>query len=282
MDVDENTPPVTDTASLPSEQHAPRTVTARTRRYARGEPRVRLWLLLASLASAVTIYLFVSHLLRASHDDWLRREGREVVGSVFEVDADRAAKQEYTDNTVRAVIVRYEVNGQQFSGSVMLTPASVGSLKIGAPRSLRINPNDASDFTIRTSPASLFERTAAGLMVLPIAIGTVGIAGWKWRSLLRTWRDGELVSAIVLSRSTAGIAPSAWAVTCTPVDAVDNRVFKAYVPRSQAKSLARGDLLWLIGDSITERRAGAVVAAAWFDRGDAVKPAAQLHVDSLP
>jgi hypothetical protein len=137
------------------------------------------------------------------------------------------------------------------------------------PVTLRVDPNDPSRWTDRTTAPPLLSR-----MVIPLSIGlpivaVLGLVAWSGRgSAARVWRDGPSVPAMVVGPAgQTPFAPRSSAVRCTPADSNDKRVFTVFLPAGAAP-VAAGDVVWVVRPP--DRREPAY-AAAWFAReGDSV------------
>ena len=96
--------------------------------------------------------------------------------------------------------------------------------------------------------------------MLPFAV-VLGIVAWVLhRRVLRLWRRGEVLGAVVIDSAHTAIAPRTHLVRCTPTDPGDKRLLQAYLPGNVPRP-HQGQPLWLIAPPDPSTRA---VTAEWF------------------
>ena len=123
---------------------------------------------------------------------------------------------------------------------------------------------DPSRWTGATTVLPLGPGLVPGLIVLPVAL-VCALLGLVARArLLRLWRDGQAIEALVLEAKQTALAPRSRAVRCTPADPDDRRVLEVYVPPALAR-LGQGDAIHVLAPP---GRTAPAVAVAWLE-GDA-------------
>ena len=253
-------PPV---SSIPAEQqHAPREATPRVRRRAWAEPRVKAWVLVATVAALMITYLLVSQFLTYRRDAWLFENGRKVDATVVRVETAVTPGQGYSNVPVKNVGLKYEVGGEEIALDQYLDSFDGDRLEVGKPITIRVDPADPRRFTARQNPVTLLPHLVAAAVVSPLLPATLAFAAWRRGRLLRIWETGELMPAVVMRTHGVAVAPSARAVECAGTDPDDRTVRHAYAPAARGSlPPAKGDLIWLI---VPVGGKGPAIAASWF------------------
>jgi hypothetical protein len=134
-------------------------------------------------------------------------------------------------------------------------------LTTGDTITLRVDPKNPDRWTARDQPSSLLGRIWWGLLIpLPIMFVLLVVSVARRSAVLRAWRGGEAVAALVVETRQSAVAPLSTVVRCTPADESDNRVLTVYVPRRFGRP-RHGDPLWLL---VPAGKSEGAVAAAWF------------------
>ena len=86
--------------------------------------------------------------------------------------------------------------------------------------------------------------------------------GWhvNKKRVLRLWRHGRALEAVVMESRQTALAPRSRFVRCAPVEQGDKRVFGVYVP-DRAGRASEGDAVWLLADPAGKRDA---VSLPWL------------------
>ena len=257
----------------------PRALTAAARRRAWTEPRVRRWWLLAAGVLLLTLYVVLTQLAGWWSERRLLTEGSEVQAVVVAA-SDRLQSISVPDKSMppdSEATMEFELGGRTHTVKGQLPGHMERGERITTgpkhPVTLRVDPNDPSRWTDRTTPPPLLSRLVLPLSIgLPIvaALGLVALSGRG--SASRIWRDGQAAPALVVGPAgQTPFAPRSSAVRCTPADSNDKRVFTVYLPAG-APAVAAGDVVWVVRPP---DRPEPAYAAAWFAReGDSLTPPA--------
>lgn len=221
-----DTPPTT---AAPSCSKPPRAVTARVRRRAWAEPHVRVW-----WVGALALFVVAMYFLATRYASWLEgvhliRSGVPLQGKIVEAGGSTmTGKIERGDTWVR---VEYAYNGQTYQPLVMTLEGhkTEEPIIVGTSIPIRVDPAHPDRWTPRLTSPPLVQDLIGGLIVLAAAVLVLLLALWRRSRVLRIWREGEIVQAVVLTARHTALAPRAWAVRCTPVDQEDKRVFNVFV-----------------------------------------------------
>ena len=244
-------------AASPAPPEPPRPLTPRARRGAWTEPRVRLWWLSAAAVAAAGLTLLATRYLQWRNDSRLVREGRVVQAFIFASDYFPVPGRRRPPNSVATL--RYEVDGKEYEVHGLLE----GRKEFYVTHTyipIRVDPADPGRWTARALPDPLWFRLIGGAMLLPVAALAALVALLKRASLLRLWRGGPAVEAVVIDSRHTAIAPRSRFVRCAAVDPGDKLVRGVHVPQ-HAAAVGPGDPLWLVADPRGGSRA---VAASWM------------------
>lgn len=245
----------TSSSKLPA---PPRTTGPRVRRRSWAEPRVRsLWL--AAVASLViAAYLLASRYLEWRKDARLVHQGLPVSANIRQTATETLRGKTQPANSI--VTLDYTVNGRAYVAQGVLRGRTL-EFKVGDDVPIRVDPADPSRWTGATEVPPLGPGLIPGLIVLPV-VGIFALASLLARArLLRLWRDGQAVEALVLESRQTALAPRSRAVRCTPADPDDRRVLDVYVPHTLA-GLRRGDALRVL---VPAGRTSPAVAVDWLE-----------------
>jgi len=238
--------------------HPPRALTRRGSRRAWVEPRVRVGWTSAMLLALIGAYFVITEVRQSSEDRWLITNGRKVTAQITEVQGstkrDRAAnptqKAEFT--------MVYDLNGQQRRIRGILKEQRE-MLWPGKTVELYVDPGDSGRWTDRLH-APLREDLFVGMVLLPVVNLVLILAVVQRIRVLRTWRWGQAMVAVVVETRQMASAPFSRLVRFAMRDLRDKRVFTAVVP-VRAAQYQRGDLLWVVARPGRSR--GAIVATLY-------------------
>ena len=235
----------------------PRPLTARARRGAWTEPRVRLWWLAAAAVAATALGLLAVRYLQWRADTRLVREGRVVEAFIYASEGFPVPGRNRPPSS--HVTLRYTVDGKDYEVVGYLE----GRKEFYVTHTyvpIRVAPDDPLRWTARTEPDPLWFRLIGGMILLPVPVVLALVALLKRAGLLRLWRNGRLVEAVVIDSRHTALAPRARFVRCAAVDVGDKLVRGVHVPR-HAADVTRGDVVWLVADPRGGPRA---VAVSWM------------------
>ena len=218
------------------------------------DPRVRfMWLV--ALVLLVTAAGFATTGATAwSRENNLVQHGAPVKARIFNRGDRRKNALVLMDG---AVDLDYEYGGKAYTVTGML-PVREGSPRTGEMIDVLVDPAQPEVWSNRKVAPPLHDYVLAPLLLLPMALGTLGAAWLVWGRLLRTWRTGEARDAVVVRVRQTPLAPTSQLVDCVAADGSDKRVISVYVP-GRIK-LAKGDRIRVKVRPDNPRRAIAVEA----------------------
>jgi hypothetical protein len=251
--------PASDNANVPpAPADPPRPLTPRVRRRAWAEPRVRALGLAALAALGVSAWFVASRYLEWRREAWLVTHGVPVSAVVTEAGGILIPNKVVPPTT--PVTLEYEAGGRKVTVQGTLKGRKEHIMTGGAV-SIRVHPGDPATWTALAAPRPLRMELLGAAIVLPFAL-VLGTCAWLLhRKVLRLWRDGDAVGAVVIDSTHTAIAPRTHLLRCTPTDPNDKRLLQAYLPGAHARP-QQGEALWLIAPPDPSTRA---VTARWFE-----------------
>ncbi len=229
---------------IPELPSVPRPYTARARRRAWNEPRVRFLWIAAIVLFGAACYIALLQTIQWRHDMRLVRSGTVLSAYVVEADGKAHAGPEFTPPV--SVKLKYDLGGQSHTVTGIIQ-AGEGPRYV-SPRTnlpIRVDPDHPEDWTARDHLSSVFRELLGAGLVLVVVLLTLLVAMWMRGRVLRIWREGEVLPAVVVQRGHSAMAPRSAAIRCALRDHPDKRLFTVFIPHSAAK-LAPGDQLQLI------------------------------------
>ena len=250
--------PASDNVEVPpAPADPPRPVTPRVRRRAWAEPRVRALWLAALAAGLVSAYFLASRYLEWRREAWLVSRGVRVNAVVIEAGGILIPNKVVPPTT--PVTLEYEAGGRKVTVQGTLKGRKE-HIMTGGTVPIRVHPDDPETWTALAAPRQLRMDLLGSAIVLPFA-GVLGFVAWALhRRVVRLWRDGESMGAVVIDSAHTAIAPRTHLVRCTPTDPNDRRLLQAYLPGSVPRP-QQGQALWLIARAYPSTRA---VTSQWF------------------
>jgi hypothetical protein len=240
---------------------APRPSSDLISRRAWTEPRVRFWLFLTAFLLITALALAGQAIAEWRHDDQLIKYGIAIMAEVKQAGQMKLPfKHPQPPDTI--VVLHYTVNGVEHD----TRPDKLSGRKVGefiTPGDhipIRVSATNPDDWTPRTEPVPLIERSMGVDVTLPMAILSGALAFILSRRLAGAWRNGKAIEALVVETRVAGAAPRCRAVRVTPAAEGDSKIYTVYVPPRLSR-LKRGESIMIL-----VRRTGlsTAVAAAWF------------------
>jgi hypothetical protein len=244
-------------AGLAALPEPPRAVTPRVQRHSWTEPRVRSWWLVASAVTLVALYLLGSGFYAWRRDVNLIERGREVSAFIYAAEGYPIPGRHRPPTA--PVTLRYEVDGKQYEVDGYLR-GRTEPFVIQTYVPIRVDPGDPQRWTARSRPDALWPEVLGGLILLPAVPILWAVVLWQRARVLKLWRVGRAVEAIVLESHQTALAPRSRFLRCAPTDPSDKRVIGVYAP-DRAGRLGPGDTLWILTDAGGGSRA---VAALWL------------------
>lgn len=258
-------------ARMASPPDPPRTLTPRGNRWAWLEPRVRVWWTSALLLAVIGAYFVISEVRSSSSDRRLVATGLKVNATITAIvvsggspGRDRsilpAERGEFTMSFPipggdSLIIERSRLRDQR-------DPYKVGNSMTLYVDSARLKDWDAKDTSLWTDrlQTTLREDLLLGLIILPFVNLLLILAVMQRIRVVRIWRFGQAMAAIVVEIRQTPSSPFSRLVRFALRDSRDRRVFKVIVPMRVAQ-FQTGDLFWVVAKP--NRPDQAVVAALY-------------------
>jgi hypothetical protein len=231
----------------------PRPVTSHVRRRSWIEPRVRIWLSGALIVLVITI-LLVGQRIRASWGDrQLINHGTKVEAEIIEARGDKVKNKLHTPDENVPFKMDFQLpNGHHHSIYSQLK-AQKKDLAVGMTIPLFINPANLNEWTDRTE-VSWVEDTLAAFILLPAVFGLVLIGLLRRLQVLKTWRNGEAMEAVVVDTRQTAAAPLSRVVKFVARDAGNKQICSVVIP-TRIAVLEPDDTFWIIAPSKRPQRA---------------------------
>lgn len=247
------------TAPPPSAPPVPRPVTPTVRWRALIEPRARFWVLTCAVLVCIAIGFFINSLAARAHENWLIADGLHIDAKILMANEEYVPHRPQPPDSI--VILRFPWNGQSFDTQIGRFPGRKERIETGSTIRIHINPKDPEDWTWLDQPLPLLDRAIGTIITLPMAALSLLWALWVRTRLLKTWRQGQAVEALIVQTRSTAVAPRCRAAEVTPLDENDRRIYTVFLPRGYA-DLGPGDHVCILRRSA---RAKSAVAAAWFE-----------------
>ncbi len=251
------TDPATETSTSPPPP--PRQVSSLVSRRIWLEPHVRFWWISAGAMLVIGLTLGGMGFV-----DWSRQNRLITAGLAIQAKVVTAGGI-YLDGKkippAEPVVLKYDANGQQYQVNGYLEGRNEHII-VGEKVPIRVDPDNPKIWTYRTAPSPLASLLLGSFIVLSVALLVGAIGMLKRASLVRLWKSGLAQAALVLKSHHSAMAPGARVVECTRRDSIDRRILRVFVPTSIAKTMNRGDVMWVIA---RDDKSTSAVAAAWFE-----------------
>jgi hypothetical protein len=237
----------------------PRPLTRFVRLRALTEPRVRFWLLAAIVLAGIGIYFLANSFHMRAHEAWLIEHGVPVRATIYVAGETSVPRRKEARDS--AVVLHFQWHGQEFESGASKLPGRQQMIETGSILPIHVNPDNPNDWTWLNEPFPIMNRAFGAIITFPLAALVMLYAFLRRAMLLRTWRDGQAVEALVVNARSTAVAPRCRAVEATPSDEKEKRVFIVYLPANQA-NIEAGDVLYIIRDGT---RSTSAIAAGWFE-----------------
>jgi hypothetical protein len=235
-------------------------VTVRIRRRAWSEPRVRFWWLAAAVLLVVGL-TFVAQGIRARfHDAWLIRDGLRIDARVAVANGEPVKDRPQPPDSVVEIQFRWK-GDPKYSPRPRPLEGRRDFIITNSILPIHVNPDDPEDWTWLDEPLPMLARMIGGIVAIPLALLALLWALGRQRVMLRIWRHGEAVEALIVESRHTAIAPRSRVARATPADESDARIHTVYLPPRLA-SLRRGGAICILRLPSRPKR---VCAAAWFE-----------------
>jgi hypothetical protein len=145
-----------------------------------------------------------------------------------------------------SVKLKYTLNGRSYTVAGIVE-AGDGPRYVSPKQTIpiRVDPDHPTDWTARDHPTSLARELLGTGLILGVVVLLLIAALWARRRVLRIWRDGQSMAAVVVQTAHSALAPRSRAVRCALVNHADKRVFTVFFPHAAAQP-APGDTLYLV------------------------------------
>jgi len=252
----------------------PRALTAQGSRRAWFESRVRIWWISALLLALIGAYFVINEVRESSGDRWLIAHGIPVQATIRAIDGRKDRMVTRSENasfnlSFQLSGVTRDIERQQLKERHAVSKAVGQVLTLRVNEQIRIyvtpdaakrwDPKDPKLWTDR-SEARLQDDLIMGLLIVPLVNLLLIVAVVQRIRVLRTWRNGQAMAAIVVEVRHAASAPFSRLVRFVLRDVRNKRVFRSIVP-VRSMSLRRGDVMWIVAPA--HRPQSAIVAAPY-------------------
>jgi len=182
---------------------------------------VRVWLILAFLVAAVTIFFAVQQTMSALELRKLIDHGTKVEATVS--DMSRGAWFQ----------LDYEIDGAKFTSDQ--TPMMLKrqeQLQRGQTVPIRVDPDHPRTWTDRTRDElePIHRELVAAVILVPLLALTIVMVLLKRRQVLRVWRDAPLAQAIVVETKQSSMSPMSRVVRFTLASGASARIWSTIIP----------------------------------------------------
>ncbi|CAN5391796.1 hypothetical protein BH09PLA1_BH09PLA1_12880 [soil metagenome] len=223
---------------------APRAITYRAKKRSWHERGVRLWLILAVVVAATTVYFAVRDISSARRERRLIFQGNKVMATVETVDESKG--RSFPLDQPRRLRLNYDLpDGRTIHLDVVTPGRERGRIEGGNKIELRTNPDDPQDVTLQTEPRAWTAALAVVCLLAPLSIVLAIITLYQRSRVLRVWQFGQPAIGTVVDTHRSGIAPASDIVRFTVDDHEDRRVFSTLYPHKMG-TLQPGDELALV------------------------------------
>ncbi len=217
----------------------PRPLTATARRSASAEPRVRFWIYAALVLTVIAVWFSVDRIREWSRLAALIRNGRLVTARVQTLDS--LGRATPASDPVK---LTFTLNGTpQLVEGVM--EGRSGFVQNNTEVQVRVDPNNPGRWTTLQSVPILPAQLLAAFIIFPVALLLLLLALFLRRRILRIWRNGQAIPALVVETRQSAMSPRSRAIVCTPRDGRDKRLFTVFVPTRIAQ-FHEGDVIHLL------------------------------------
>jgi hypothetical protein len=222
------------------------------------EPSVRLWVLLSATILCMILIYSGDRLWFWMAENRLIEHGTIISAKVNEAGGVGIPGDSLPPTS--AVKLEFDWHGQsQIVDGFLEDRAAADYIKVGSNVTIRVDPNDPTNWTYRSQITGIGEVLLVTWIMLPIPPLSFGVAMLKRNRLAKIWRSSGAALAVVSKRRQTPIAPRSYAVHCSLADRSDKRLFVVYVP-AKAGRFNKGDLLWIL----LARGGSRTAAAIWF------------------
>lgn len=238
---------------------APRELNPRARRRAWKQPVVRFWWLLAVVFALVAAGFAGSALAEWNHERSLITQGLAINATVQQAGEQTIPGRKQPPDTI--CILAFDWNGQPH---VTRPKPLEGRTEFVAPRDtvrIFVNRADPDDWTASSQPGPLGQRLVGAEIAFGVALAAFAVTLFQRSKLLRAWRNGLALEALVVESRPTALAPRTGVLRCTPAEENDRRLFMVYMPGRAARP-GSGERVWLL---TRNAKSNSAHAAAWFE-----------------
>lgn len=185
------------------------------------EGSVRVWLILAITVATVTIFFAVQQTLAALRLRSLIDKGKPVTA--------------YVDDMSRGswFLLRYEVDGKTYrTGQVPMMLSRQEQLQRQQAVPIRVDADDPNIWTDRNRDElePIHRELVASVILLPLLALTILMVLLKRRQVLRVWRDGSLMHAVVVETKQSSLAPLSRVIRFALPSGSASRIWSTMMP----------------------------------------------------
>jgi hypothetical protein len=228
-------------------------LTPRARRRSWIEPRVRIWWTGALVLLGITAYLVGPRLAGSWRDLSLIRHGVRVEAHIVEAAGNKVVNKLHGPDENVPFKMIYKLPGGESRTIYDRLKAQKLALAVGMTIPLYVNPANPNEWTDRVE-ISWAEDALVAIILLPMAVAFVLVALLLRARVLRVWKFGDVIEAVVVETRQAAAAPLSRHVRFVVRAARDRRVFTVTLP-TRIANLQPGDAFWIIAPADHPQRA---------------------------
>ena len=241
----ETTPPIPSAQPTTPPPEPPRALTPRGNRRAWVEPRVRVWWTSALLLAIIGAYFVINQVRSSSRDRQLISTGMKVRATVTAIN-DQARRDRVVSTSEIADFnlsfktsagAELRINRARLIDPRDASGSPLKTLKVGSEITVYVDPNRFVDWNEKDTrlwtdrpEAPLREDLLLGLIILPFVNILLIIAVIHRIRVIRVWRRGQVMAAVVVDTRQTASAPFSRAVRFALRDLRDRRILRAVVP----------------------------------------------------
>ena len=213
---------------------------------------VRIWLLLSIFMCVVTIVLTYNSAKTARDEQWLFTSGAKVDAKVLRIGlskARNAPRDEALD-----VDLEFTLPGAKDVTTVQgfLSRKPGGNVKLDEIIPIHVDPNNPKLWTDLEKPIPFSIHFATLFGIVPITLLCL-LGTWYNRSaMLKTYRNGTVRQATVLSTRLPALAPASKLVKFVLNEGDDLRIYQLYIP-NHAEKVTKDDVIDILVASNPKR-----------------------------
>jgi hypothetical protein len=148
---------------------------------------------------------------------------------------------------MRLLHVKFKLNSKTYDVQGYLPPRDPWYMT-GSTIPIHIDPNNPERWTAFNADTlePLYSRFSVALLLAPLVVVFALVALVRRRAVLRLWRDGEALEAVVVAARQASSAPLSRLLRCSPKQYGRDKILYTVIFPSRLAPPKPGESLWLI------------------------------------